>query len=364
MRAARKKFGIGHEMWYGRRGARCARGRCFPARMSSGFQSFRCRILGGSMRFVFGLVILAWTHLAVAGTFVGQTTGTFRVSEVVDSTLTEVSKVAPLGVTLTTDYSTMRWSVDLSADVLMAGGPSQSFETRLLVTGNLNSRRCIAPCSLADPGNPSPLSFPNASGVSGAGDFVLLGSADWTLSDRIVTSVRERNGPESEILASGNTNQPGTTVTGPGTHFLQVLDYPDHIRLTANASSGTASKFDSEWTGGAGDGTINLGRITDGNNYLEVTVRPVFGGINLQELLPGDFSTSGAVDAGDYVFWRKAPGTLAPFLTSYDVWRSNYGNEISLTTANGVATTIPEPSTLLLALCGVISLARRVRVRS
>jgi hypothetical protein len=84
----------------------------------------------------------------------------------------------------------------------MAGGPSQSFETRLLVTGNLTSRRCVPPqCTLAGPGDPSPLSFTNASGQSGAGSFFLLGSADWMLSDRIVTAVRERHGPEAEIMA-------------------------------------------------------------------------------------------------------------------------------------------------------------------
>jgi hypothetical protein len=313
------------------------------------------------MRGCYLLVVFAWAQSAIAATFVGQIQGTFRVSERIDSTATEVSKNAPLGVTLTTDYTNMRWSVDLSADILMAGGPSQSFETRLQVTGNLNSRRCIAPCSLAGPGDPSPLSFPNASGVSGAGDFVLLGSADWTVSDRIVTAVRERHGPESEILASGDTNTLGTSVTNQGTHFLQILDYPDHIRLTPNASSGTASKIGSgEWTDGD-NGIINLGRITDGNNYLEVTVRPLFGGINLQELLPGDFSTSGAVDAGDYVFWRKEPGTLAPFLTSYDVWRTNYGNAIAST--GGASSSVPEPTSLLFlfvsACCLYCSLASR-----
>jgi hypothetical protein len=306
------------------------------------------------MRAVLLLVALVWAQSAFAATFVGEIQGTFRVTERIDSTTTEVSKTAPLGVSLTTDYTTMRWSVDLSADVLMAGGPSQPFETRLLVTGNLTSRRCVSPCSLAGIGDPSPMSFPNASGVSGAGDFVLLGSADWSLSDRIVTAVRERDGPESEILASGNASGSDTTARNQGVQFLQVLDYPDNIRLTANATSYTASKHATgQWVEGF-DSVINLGRITDGNNYLEVTVRPLFGGINLQELLPGDFSTSGAVDAGDYVFWRKAPGTLAPFLTSYDVWRTNYGNELDL--GSGPSVAVPEPACLLLLVSGVLFL--------
>jgi hypothetical protein len=106
-----------------------------------------------------------------------------------------------------------------------------------------------------------------------------------------------------------------------------------------------------------------LGRITDGNNYLEVAVTPqISPTIMLHEVLPGDFSASGAIDAGDYVFWREAPGTLAPFLTSYDVWRTNYGSELD--SSLGSSANVPEPTSLLLLFIGSSCLMLRNHERA
>ena len=311
------------------------------------------------MRALFLLTAFLWAQsVVVAATFVGEIQSIFKVTERIDGTTTIANKDAPLRVTLTTDYTTMRWSVDVDADLLMAGGPTQAFETRLAVNGNLTSRQCVAPCSLAGLGDPSPLSFPNAVGQSGAGDFVLLGSADWTITDRIVTAVRERHCPQTEILASGNASGSDTTATNPGNHYLSVLTYPLNIRLTPFTSDSTATKNESgQWV--SGDHAINLGRITDGNDYLEVHVTPGLGAIDLWEVLPGDFSESGAVDAGDFVVWRKSTGTLSPFLTSYDVWRSNFDSETPLRAGTSA---VPEHSTFQLAMivaCGMF-LSRRI----
>jgi T5SS/PEP-CTERM-associated repeat protein len=47
--------------------------------------------------------------------------------------------------------------------------------------------------------------------------------------------------------------------------------------------------------------------------------------------LPGDFNTDGAVDAADYVVWRKNGGTQADF----DLWRANFGRTADSETMPG-----------------------------
>ena len=138
-----------------------------------------------------------------AATFVGEKQVTFRVEEWLDGTSTSAGRAGTVNFTLTTDYAAMRWSMDFDVDLLLAGGPDEPFETRLRAKGSLASRRCGFPegCSLLGDGEPSRLSFPDAKGESGAGSYMLLGSAEWTLADRIVTAVRERHSPEKRIVA-------------------------------------------------------------------------------------------------------------------------------------------------------------------
>ena len=40
--------------------------------------------------------------------------------------------------------------------------------------------------------------------------------------------------------------------------------------------------------------------------------------------IPGDFNGDGAVDAADYVVWRKGLGPIYPQL-AYNVWRARFG---------------------------------------
>jgi hypothetical protein len=185
----------------------------------------------------------------------------------------------------------------------------------------------------------------------------------WLYLDRIVTVARERTSPEKPVLWSGSLSGLAINqVDGNGNHTLSVANYPTSIRLNPGFNPFT-SLFqpiqDGEWKSGQ---NATLGRLGDGPNYLEVSLTSFPSAITLTEVLPGDFSDSGAVEAADYVVWRKAPGTLSPFLTSYDVWRSNFGTEITSTTAIGEAAAIPESTTLYLALCGLLALMRR-RVR-
>ena len=83
--------------------------------------------------------------------------------------------------------------------------------------------------------------------------------------------------------------------------------------------------------------------------------------------LPGDYNGNGAVDAADYVVWRKGLGTTYT-QDDYATWRSHFGQ----TAGSGALTTvpqsqsnlnraIPEPASLALLVIGGALLAAPVR---
>jgi hypothetical protein len=59
--------------------------------------------------------------------------------------------------------------------------------------------------------------------------------------------------------------------------------------------------------------------------------------------LPGDFNDDGAVNAADYVVWRKGLGTTYT-QAHFNEWRANFGE----TAGAGAASAVPEPASLLL----------------
>ena len=83
----------------------------------------------------------------------------------------------------------------------------------------------------------------------------------------------------------------------------------------------------------------------------------------------GDYNDNGAVDAADYVVWRKQlvsnPGqtlpndaTLGVDFDDYITWRANFGNS----TPSGAAAAVPEPASALLAgLLTVLMVFGRIR---
>jgi probable HAF family extracellular repeat protein len=76
--------------------------------------------------------------------------------------------------------------------------------------------------------------------------------------------------------------------------------------------------------------------------------------------LPGDYNRSGAVDAADYVVWRKTLGSSVPNLTAADgngngvvdegdhsVWRANFGETLPIDGAGNLVSAAPAPLTAL-----------------
>jgi hypothetical protein len=74
-------------------------------------------------------------------------------------------------------------------------------------------------------------------------------------------------------------------------------------------------------------------------------------------VLPGDFNEDGAVDAADYVVWRKNPGGMFT-ADDYDLWRANFGRlalgTVGSLIANEVTAPVPESETLWLLTIGLV----------
>jgi hypothetical protein len=77
--------------------------------------------------------------------------------------------------------------------------------------------------------------------------------------------------------------------------------------------------------------------------------------------ISGDYNKNGALDAADYVVWRKTDGGSA----GYNLWQTNFGKPASAGTgAAGTSPTqaaVPEPATFVLLMFVVASWCLRER---
>jgi hypothetical protein len=120
---------------------------------------------------------------------------------------------------------------------------------------------------------------------------------------------------------------------------------------------------------GMKSGTISLTSPSQGveNGTINIPV-------NFLVVLPGDYNSDGIVDAQDYGVWRKNVGLAggATYATGdgdrdgnvtvadYDIWRSHFGQTASgFASAGALASAIPEPSSIALAMLGICLLGQR-----
>jgi poly(beta-D-mannuronate) lyase len=93
---------------------------------------------------------------------------------------------------------------------------------------------------------------------------------------------------------------------------------------------------------------------------------------DLFAVLLGDYNGDGIVDSADYTVWRNSMGTnnLAADgnndgmidLDDYNIWKTNYGQSLGGSGSGGLADTmVPEPSSLILASCGLAFAGMRSR---
>jgi hypothetical protein len=97
--------------------------------------------------------------------------------------------------------------------------------------------------------------------------------------------------------------------------------------------------------------------LSDVTDVITYTLAEPPGGLD------GDYNMNGAVDAADYVVWRKTDGSQA----GYDLWRANFGKtELvgsgSSVSLSAVSASVPEPaseSLLSLVAAALLSVRRR-----
>jgi hypothetical protein len=99
--------------------------------------------------------------------------------------------------------------------------------------------------------------------------------------------------------------------------------------------------------------------------YVNFVLPPLTGTyilINDSPLLPGDFNHDGAVDAADYLVWRK--GLSEKYTQAdYDVWRAHFGQTADSGIDTSAHVAIPEPTTMsMLALMAAVACLRRYRM--
>ena len=179
---------------------------------------------------------------------------------------------------------------------------------------------------------------------------------------------RSGTGPQSYVLKTSTDNFASAISTGAVTGNSSAVSYsldlsslqhetsPIEFRLYAfggTNSAGTFSINDFEF-----DGTVQQSSV----------LPPSFA---------GDYNGDGKVDAADYVSWRAALDTGATLASNeteslgvtdqadYDAWRANFGgSQVGGGAAlSSSATTVPEPTSILLALIFGISASPMLRLR-
>jgi hypothetical protein len=74
----------------------------------------------------------------------------------------------------------------------------------------------------------------------------------------------------------------------------------------------------------------------------------------LNQPISGDFNGDGTVNAADYVVWRKGLGTIYT-QSDYNDWRAHFGQSAGSGAGASVNTAVPEPTTLVLLLMGILA---------
>jgi probable HAF family extracellular repeat protein len=132
-----------------------------------------------------------------------------------------------------------------------------------------------------------------------------------------------------------------TGTPGVDGHMIDLDAWLDANNPTEGAKWTLLGAIDLSNTGGliTGHGYYDdgLGGLSDGYRAFLLDASSL--------VVPGDYNQNGAVDAADYVAWRKNNGTQ----TDYDTWRANFG-QIAASGSASALTAVPEPASFFLSL--------------
>jgi hypothetical protein len=161
--------------------------------------------------------------------------------------------------------------------------------------------------------------------------FIDLSRATVTLGQSVQLSASQSTDPGGNIataVVEWDFNGDGAFDTAPTTSkaLAKIFDAPGNYRIAA--------------------------RLTDSLGATSISAP-----ITLQVLpLPGDFNEDGAVDAADYVVWRKHDASPS----GYEKWRAHFGTTVPASPSSSAA--VPEPACVsLLTLVAASGTWRRRR---
>jgi hypothetical protein len=164
--------------------------------------------------------------------------------------------------------------------------------------------------------------------------YVKLKGPDWNttgIGSALYATLNDGTPQQVTLRREANTNA----------DTFNQSDLPVHFGL---GSSLVVNRLRIRWP----DGTSQTLNTITGDQYITVTYNP------------GDYNGDNAVDARDYLVWRKGLGTDYT-VDDYLVWRNHFGT--NLTTGDGAfrGSAIPEPGTLALLLASLPALVCRRR---
>jgi hypothetical protein len=157
----------------------------------------------------------------------------------------------------------------------------------------------------------------------------------------------------------------GTGVTASNNTALWAQDADGALRLIAREGSTldvndgpgadlrTVAQF-GFWSDGGGEDGQRTGLNDAGQLVFSAFFTDSTAGVFVVDMntdLSGDFNNDGAVDAADYVAWRK--GVVPTTTPNYNLWRKNFGNSNSGSGQAGAS--VPEPTTIVLVIFALLT---------
>jgi hypothetical protein len=170
--------------------------------------------------------------------------------------------------------------------------------------------------------------------------------------------------------------QQGGTNSVPGSPNLTTLTNVQNIpwatgdtfnnpawNIAAMFASGTFAEgvTPSFVSGHTGHVFSTVGTISSFGQVVEATNITTIVRTNLNQTVTADYNNDGVVDAADYVAWRKNPAAFGGNPAGYDAWVEQFGVTVGPGAGGGSISAVPEPSSLILLVFGLLSVlsARR-----
>ena len=213
---------------------------------------------------------------------------------------------------------------------------------------------------------------------SGPGTLVLRGANTYIGGTTVTAGMLAVSGA-SATLGTGNVTVLGTTIGSAlviESGVTSALDDGATLNLIGGGTAGVADQGYADLGAGINEvivslllnGVMQANGITYGSTASSALFQSdeYFAGAGVVSVgLLGDFNSDGSVDAADYVTWRNNPITFGGSPAGYDLWRTNLGQTSGSGSGGGfgAGTSIPEPETVGLLLCGMLSFVCKRRHR-